>query len=109
MLVPTVHEFWRVYSRHLNRLFGAIATAPEHLAFLHQTFSSGESCADGAVKKEAAQRILGGGGWWVAASAAKSEFPLNNFLKPRRAEAVAVVHLELLQVDSRFWDFVDVY
>ena len=63
MLVPTVHEFWRVYSRHLNRLFGAIATAPEHLAFLHQTFSSGESCADGAVKKEAAQRILGG--WWV--------------------------------------------
>lgn len=61
------HEFWRVYSRHLsdlNRLFGAIATAPEHLAFLHQTFSSGESCADGAVKKEAAQRILGG--WRVA-------------------------------------------
>ena len=59
------HEFWRVYSRHLNRLFGAIATAPEHLAFLHQTFSSGESCADGAVKKEAAQEslMLVGGGW----------------------------------------------
>ena len=45
-------------------------------------------------KRKLLKESLVGGGWWVAASAAKS------LLKPRQEEAVAVVHLELLQVDS---------
>lgn len=94
MLVPTVHDFWEAHSRRLNPfLWSHFSTAPEHLAFLHQTFSSGESCAWSCEKR----KLLVAGGWWRVAGGGWN-FP-GKLLKPRRAEAVAVVHLELLQVD----------